>query len=106
VDLMVMGGGLPLGEVAIGGDDVVDVAVGTERAEDDADEADGGGEAEAIARRSHGWRGGYTTGAWRLQWNVIRWIRHGKRIEAANSMDRRFCDRLGDEWRGEGGLEG
>ncbi len=57
MDLMVMGGGLPLGEVAIGGDDVVDVAVGAERAEDDADEADGGGEAEAIGGRGHGKKG-------------------------------------------------
>lgn len=62
MDLMIVGGGLPLGEVAIGGDDIVDVAVGAERAEDDADEADGSGEAEAIARRSHGWRGAIRQG--------------------------------------------
>jgi hypothetical protein len=30
------------------------MTVGTERAKDDADEADGGGEAEAIAGRGHG----------------------------------------------------
>ena len=54
VDLMIVCGGLPLGEVAIGGDDIMDVTVGTERAEDDADEADGGGEAEAIAGWGHG----------------------------------------------------
>lgn len=54
MDLMIVGGGLPLGEVAIGRDDIVDVTVGTERAEDDADEADGGGEAEAIAGWGHG----------------------------------------------------
>ncbi len=54
MDLMIVGCGLPLGEVAIGGDDIVDVAVGTERAKDDANEADGGGEAKAIAGRGHG----------------------------------------------------
>jgi hypothetical protein len=55
VDLVVVGGGLPLGEVAIGGDDIMDVPMGAERAEDDADEADEGRDAKAGWGRGH-WR--------------------------------------------------
>lgn len=56
MDLMVVTSGLPLREVAIVGNHIVNMAVGAKRTQDNADESKDGSHAKSMRRGSH-WRG-------------------------------------------------